>query len=107
MKDTFQRALLFDLGRVMHRHHKDWESLFLISLSGFLGDGEHRFEIGSGVILGSGDGYYTQPYAGFGFRFGYRYWPLHGGFNFGFTFTPIILNSAFTPWGGISLGWGF
>ncbi len=82
-----------------------------ITFSGFLGEGAHRGEIGCGVIWQRG-GLYDSPGFNAGLRIGYRYQPLHGGFNFAATFTPIIflLDSSspdVKPYVGISLGWGF
>jgi hypothetical protein len=81
------------------------------TISGFIGDGKDRCEIGGGVIWQSGNNYRN---AGFnaGLRLGYRYQPLGGGFNFAVTFTPIIFlvdysRPNFQPYGGISLGWSF
>jgi hypothetical protein len=79
-----------------------------ITLNGFIGEREHLCEIGAGITLTPTDprccGKLDLIPA---VRLGYRYQPLHGGFNFGIAFTPLILPYSFQPWGGISLGWGF
>jgi hypothetical protein len=79
-----------------------------ITLNGFIGEGEHLCEIGAGITLTPTDprccGKLDLIPA---LRLGYRYSPLHGGFNFGVAFTPLILPYTFQPWVGISLGWGF
>jgi hypothetical protein len=78
-----------------------------LTFSGFIGDGEHRCEIGAGgVYLSDNVGGFLHSNSGlyWALRIGYRYQPLKGGFNFAITFTPT---EYFPLWGGISLGWGF
>ncbi len=75
-----------------------------VTFSGFLGEGEHRFEMGGGFVLVDGGGIRSNPVLYSALRLGYRYHPLKGGFNFAIAFTPIL---SLAPWGGISLGWGF
>lgn len=75
-----------------------------VTFSGFLGEGEHRFEIGGGFNLVDGGGIRSSPVLYSALRLGYRYQPMKGGFNFALAFTPIL---SLAPWGGISLGWGF
>ncbi|MCU0424514.1 MAG: hypothetical protein MUF71_02690 [Candidatus Kapabacteria bacterium] len=86
-----------------------------ITASYFIGQGEHRFEIGGGGVpatVGTLKGEITPAFF-LALRIGYRYQPLRGGFNFAATFTPFWdVGSNFwlprvSPWGGISLGWGF
>jgi len=84
----------------------------IITINGFLGQGEHRSEVGVGYTPGSTDGRsWTSEHKGI-MRVGYRYQPLRGGINFALAFTPWIyfrqdFSPSIFPWGGISLGWGF
>lgn len=75
-----------------------------VTFSGFIGEGEHRFEIGGGFVLVDVGAIRSSLVLYSALRLGYRYQPLKGGFNFAITFTPTEL---FPLWGGISLGWGF
>ena len=95
-----------------------------ITISKFISDSEHRVEIGAGIIFFP-ENILEKPQRVFlpqitfplslTARIGYRYQPLHGGFNFGIAFTPSVnlvddfrtRYVEFFPWGGISLGWGF
>ncbi len=79
-----------------------------ITLNGFIGERDHLCEISAGAVWTRTDPRGGGDFElGATFRLGYRYQPLHGGFNFGAAFTPFILSNGFQPWGGISLGWGF
>lgn len=100
-------------------------SILPISVNYFLGQGEHRCELGVGLtvmysirryrpdpmipIIPDDPSFYLQAYPTA--RLGYRFQPMNGGFVFGVTFTPILVldtpYTTFQPWGGISLGWGF
>lgn len=75
-----------------------------VTFSGFIGEGEHRFEIGGGFVLVDNGAIRSSLALYSALRLGYRYHPLKGGFNFAIAFTPIL---SLAPWGGISLGWGF
>ncbi len=83
-----------------------------VTVSGFIGQTEHRGEIGFGCTPGQiGKRGLDLDLIGLA-RVGYRFQPLLGGFNFAITFTPWIkFRSNLKPdvwtWGGISLGWGF
>jgi hypothetical protein len=70
-------------------------------ITGFIGNGDYRFEYGAGVILDVNYRIGVYPTA----RLGYRYQPVQGGFNFGIAITPIFPDIPL--FGGISLGWGF
>lgn len=82
------------------------------TLNGFIGGEEHLCEVGGGVVFVGSYGQDGRTGFDAALRLGYRYQPLHGGFNFAATFTPHIFlaeydSPHFQPWGGISLGWGF
>lgn len=79
----------------------------------YLKGGNHKLEIGGGVILvfvsadikevGSVEGSGVVGTA----TLGYRYQPGAGGFNFRIGFTPIFGQGGFFPWAGLSLGYSF
>ncbi len=79
----------------------------------YLKGGNHKLEIGGGVILvfvsadikevGSVEGSGVLGTA----TLGYRYQPRAGGFNFRIGFTPIFDQGGFSPWAGLSLGYSF
>ena len=81
-----------------------------------LGGGGHSFELGAGalVVYAGGEaesGGLSASANGVGVAgtatAGYRYQPLDGGFLFKVGFTPLVTDSGFTPWGGLSLGGTF
>jgi hypothetical protein len=85
-----------------------------ITVSGFIGREEYRFELGAGYNAAStlGNRGFSDP-RGVP-RIGYRFQPLQGGFNFGITLIPLVQIETdyrffirVQPWGGISLGWGY
>lgn len=88
-----------------------------LTASYFIGQNEHRFEMGGGGVLALLPKLQPStpiiPAFFLVLRFGYRYQPLNGGFNFAVTFTPLwdvgynLWSPRVSPWGGISLGWGF
>jgi hypothetical protein len=79
----------------------------------YLRGGNHKLEIGGGVvlILVSADIKEVGTLVGSGIAgtaaLGYRYQPHTGGFNFRIGFTPIFDQGGFSPWGGLSLGYSF
>jgi hypothetical protein len=89
-----------------------------VTFSYFLGAGNHRLEIGGGVLLekfsGAASSGFGEKAEGGGFYplatgiFGYRYRPVNGGLNFKLAFTPVWHPDLGTfIWGGMSLGMGF
>ncbi|MBL7993469.1 MAG: hypothetical protein JNN25_18670 [Candidatus Kapabacteria bacterium] len=88
-----------------------------LSASYFIGQNEHRLEMGGGGVLALlpriQQNVSVIPAFFLVLRLGYRYQPLNGGFNFAVTFTPLwdvghnLWSPRVSPWGGISLGWSF
>lgn len=88
-----------------------------LTASYFIGQYEHRLEMGGGCVPALlpriQQDISFMPAFFLVVRLGYRYQPLNGGFNFAATFTPLwdvgnnFWSPRVSPWGGISLGWGF
>jgi len=86
--------------------------MFPISLNYFAGEGNSKFEIGSGVtiVTGTADWFGVKgsgsAIAGI-FNIGYRYQQSEGGFLFRIGLTPILSSTGIHPWGGLSIGTAF
>ena len=81
-----------------------------------LGSGNHKLEIGAGILYIMVDGevdFGGASVSGSGSVtattgvLGYRYHRATGGFSFRISFTPIMLVGEMIPMGGLSLGYSF
>jgi hypothetical protein len=80
--------------------------------------GSSKLELGGGILMekftgqaswGPGEKVKSGAFVPMAtFILGYRYAPMHGGFNFKLAYTPVYQKDlGFFNWGGISFGYGF
>jgi len=111
-------------GEAEHKSTGEKEEVFAeivtspIMLNYFIGKGNHKVEIGGGMVLFSLRGQSSEVSSN-GIKFkvgvfslltgtlGWRYQPRGGGLVFKVAFTPIFNFGDFLPFGGIGIGYAF